>query len=67
MVFSLKPFGQDCKVCTKNEFKIFSDLQFLSSLVKMDHRIEIFMLKLVCAENFKLFRLSGCELTHFKI
>ena len=40
---------------------------FLSSyLPKMDHRIGIFMLKLVCAENFMLFGLSDRELSYFQ-
>ena len=41
--------------------------QFLSSyLPKMDHRIGVFMLKLVCAENFMLFGLSDRELSYFQ-
>ena len=40
---------------------------FLSSyLLKLDHRIGIFMLNLVCAENSMLFLLSGSELPHFQ-
>ena len=37
-----------------------------SHLAKMDHRIGIFVLKLVCVENFKLFGLADSELTHFQ-
>ena len=32
----------------------------------MDHRFGVSILKLVCAENFKLFGPSDSELTHFQ-
>ena len=39
---------------------------FIFVYAKMDHRIRIFMLKLVCAENFMSFGLSGSELSYLQ-
>lgn len=57
--------GFQVAVCN-SQFQV-SVINILSPyLAKIDHKIEIFMLKLEETENFMLFGLFGCELRGFK-
>ena len=49
-----------------HNISIYNVLMYSLIRAKKDHRIGIFMFKLVCAENCKFFEHSDSELTHFQ-